>query len=64
VARLVTPGTAIAAPGPQPAEGGSGADARTHPHADRALAQLHGLETALTHLAVPLRRASRTELAA
>jgi len=64
VARLVTPGTATAAPGPQPAEGGSGADTRTHPHADRALAQLHGLETALTHLAVPLRRASRTELAA
>ncbi len=51
------PGAASAAPGPVPAAAG-------HPHAERALAHLHGLEAALYDLAAPLRPQGSAALAA
>jgi uncharacterized membrane protein YccC len=60
VARLVVPGAAVVRNPEQPASGAAGGPA----HADGALAHLHGLEAALTDLAVPLRAASRAALAA
>ncbi|MDX3071531.1 FUSC family protein [Streptomyces sp. NPDC088354] len=55
VRRLVPP--APAAPLRLPAAPGAGG---THPHAETALAHLHGLEAALTGLAVPLGAGPRT----
>ncbi|WKX73563.1 FUSC family protein [Streptomyces sp. XD-27] len=49
VHRLTSPGRE-----PSPASAALAADAHHHPGAERALAHLHGLETALTGLAAPL----------
>ncbi|MEE4542278.1 FUSC family protein [Streptomyces sp. V4-01] len=60
VQRLVGPARPLPAP-PAPA---AAAAAPAHPHTERALAHLHGLEAALTSLADPLRPAAPTALAA
>ncbi|MFF7209003.1 FUSC family protein [Streptomyces sp. NPDC008238] len=62
VRRLVPPGAAgSVVPAPGATAGGT---ARPHPHADRALEHLRGLEAALTGLVVPLGASLRREPAA
>ncbi|GGU49600.1 FUSC family protein [Streptomyces albospinus] len=57
---------ALFAPGPETADApyGSAAAPAHHPGAERALAHLHGLESALTALAHPVRSAPRAPFAA